>query len=305
MTDRPSRFAAHVVDRRPQRRLGGLRLVGRDGHSLQQPDEGDFLLQRSLGRAALRRGGRQHESRHPGQREERLQQGEVLGRGGPDERPQPAQRVPDRQGRDDGRGDRRATAPEPQRGPHDHREDGVHVGQRVAEQQCRKEQQRGEQTGGLEPPPDGGRGAGPGEQQRGDEHFPQRVAGPPDEPQPPQRVGRDGPAGPQARDPERGAERRARERADHDEGDHVAHPLERGSEVQHPPQQPGARDGLERVPQRDPRGACRGHPGRPVEEEGRQRDARPEAQTQQQQGGERDARGRPRGGDDRLRDGRK
>src|SRR5256884_4760320 len=46
-----------------------------------------------------------------------------------------------------------------------------------------------------------------------------------------QRVRRHGPARPQARDPERGAERGARECADHDERDYVAHPLERRSEI--------------------------------------------------------------------------
>ena len=273
----PPAHAAHLGDRRLERMLGGLRLVGGDGDILQQLDERDLLLQGSLGRATLGHHRRQHEPGHRHQAEKGLQQGEVLGRRGGDEGSEPVQRVPDRQGRDDGRRRRRAAAPEPQRGPYDHREDRVHVGERIAEQQRRQEQQRGEQAGGFEPPPGGAPGADPREQEGCDEHVSQRVARPPHEPETPQRVRRDGPVRPQARDPDRGAERRARECADHDEGDHVAHPLERGSEGQHPPQQPGARDGFERVPQRDPRSAWRGHPGRPVEEEGRQRDARPEA----------------------------
>ena len=114
---------------------------------------------------------------------------------------------------------------------------------------------------------------------------------------------RDDPARPQARDPDRRAHRGAHQRRHRDEREHVAEPLERGSEVRHAPQQPNGADRLERVPERDAGGAGDRHVGGPVEQEGAHRDAGPVAHTKQQQGGEGDARGRPRGGDDLLGNG--
>ena len=140
VTDRPSGHTAHRADGRPERVFGGWRLVGGDGDGLQQLHERHFPTQGSLGRAALGHDRREHQPGHRGQPEKGLQQGEILGRGGGDERPEPVQRVPDRQGRDDGRRHGRAAAPKPQRGPRDHGRDGIHVRERVAQQQAREQE---------------------------------------------------------------------------------------------------------------------------------------------------------------------
>ncbi len=133
----------------------------------------------------------------------------------------------------------------------------------------------------------------PREQHRGDNQRAHRVPQPPLPPE----GSRDGPNRgiPQAEagDADGGAHRGAQHRRQRDKAENVLRPLERRSKARETAEQVGARDRLQRVPHRDAGRHGQAHARGRVDEEGPQRDARPEPGPEEQERGERDPRGRP------------
>ena len=163
--------------------------------------------------------------------------------------------------------------------PDEERKDQVRIAPETAEKDDRADRgQKNEQQAGfgqsrsVEPAP---RPLREHEQQRRDDEVPHGVAEPPEEPRRPVVRGVD-----VARDEERrGAvgrgDRRAEDRGEPDQREHVAHAVESRTEAdQHEKRR--SDDGLERVPHRDEAGFGNRRPAGYVGHEGREGDRRPE-----------------------------
>ena len=91
--------------------------------------------------------------------------------------------------------------------------------------------------------------------------------------------------------------------AEHDQRDHVPDPLQRGPEVGELAEEVGAGERLQRVPDRDPQHGVDGHAGPGVRQQGAERHPGPDAIAPQDDRRQRDAGGRPDGGDARRGEG--